>query len=277
MLVFVSDNGGMVKNGGNNYPLRGEKTTQWEGGYRVPAFVHSALLPPSMVGAKYAHVFQVTDWVPTLVIGALGVGDDLTSDGSVIDGVSHWEQFMGRNGTAPRDEVLHDIYYLKDVAREKVQYSYWLTAAIRKGSWKLITHQAYCDVCDTSTAHCNCVGNTTDFLYNLADDPYESHNLLHNGDAQVAKAELLARLEYHYEHTLEAARYRSKDHKASKIFAANGGFVTEWARPEEPGDIKYPKPDLTQITWLENHDPIVSGLNDDDPGSAVPGGDADRR
>ena len=58
---------------------------------------------------------------------------------------------------------------------------------------------------------------------------------------------------------------------------ANGGFVTEWARPEEPGDIKYPKPDLTQITWLENHDPIVSGLNDDDPGSAVPGGDADRR
>ena len=30
-------------------------------------------------------------------------------------------------------------------------------------------------------------------------------------------------------------------------------------------------------TWLENHDPIVSGLNDDDPGSAVPGGDADRR
>ena len=37
VLVFTSDNGGIGP--GNNYPLRGMKTTSWEGGVKAAAFV----------------------------------------------------------------------------------------------------------------------------------------------------------------------------------------------------------------------------------------------
>ena len=42
--LFNAQNGGAVYMGGNNLPLRGAKTTLWEGGTRVPAFVYSPTL-----------------------------------------------------------------------------------------------------------------------------------------------------------------------------------------------------------------------------------------
>lgn len=35
LIVVASDNGGCPVRGGTNYPLRGEKTTYWEGGVKV--------------------------------------------------------------------------------------------------------------------------------------------------------------------------------------------------------------------------------------------------
>ena len=43
VVIFFSDNGGLSKNGAitSNKPLRGEKSTAWEGGVRVPLIVKS--------------------------------------------------------------------------------------------------------------------------------------------------------------------------------------------------------------------------------------------
>jgi len=64
---LLSDNGGQVIEGGNNYPLRGWKGSLWEGGMHGVGFLHSKLLNPAVVGSISPGLIHVTDWFPTLV------------------------------------------------------------------------------------------------------------------------------------------------------------------------------------------------------------------
>ena len=48
LFVMSSDNGGPIQGGANNYPLKGGKTTDWQGGIRVYAFVSGGYLPTNM-------------------------------------------------------------------------------------------------------------------------------------------------------------------------------------------------------------------------------------
>lgn len=52
LMVWMSDNGGTVKAGGSNHPLRGGKGSIWEGGVRVPGFVAGGAVPRAMRGAE---------------------------------------------------------------------------------------------------------------------------------------------------------------------------------------------------------------------------------
>lgn len=56
MLFFLSDNGATLgqAGGGSNWPLRGSKFTPYEGGVRVPAFVHSPYIPLERRGSTCA-------------------------------------------------------------------------------------------------------------------------------------------------------------------------------------------------------------------------------
>ena len=68
-LLFVasSDNGGPERSGfgGNNFPLKGGKWTDWQGGVRVNSFVSGGYLPKSMQGQKTEGYVHIADWYAT--------------------------------------------------------------------------------------------------------------------------------------------------------------------------------------------------------------------
>ena len=65
LIVFTADNGGPVYFGGssgaNNYPLRGGKTSNWQGGIRVNAWASGGMIPAAMRGRKLEGLTAVWD------------------------------------------------------------------------------------------------------------------------------------------------------------------------------------------------------------------------
>ncbi|XP_064102773.1 arylsulfatase B-like isoform X3 [Macrobrachium nipponense] len=119
IIIFTSDNGGPTVSAGNNWPLRGNKTTLWEGGTRVVAFVHSPLLPnKGTVSDKLVHV---TDWFATIAGLAGGTAPDDTS------GYDQW-QAITTSAPSPRAEMIYNIDMTKS----------GMNAGIRMGDYKLL-------------------------------------------------------------------------------------------------------------------------------------------
>ena len=103
IIVFTTDNGGAVKMGGNNMPLRGTKGTLYEGGTRAIGFVHSPRLKNS--GYTNSNMMHAVDWLPTLMT-AIGRQNLATS---AKDGVDQWDAISSPNVLAPRNEVVYNI------------------------------------------------------------------------------------------------------------------------------------------------------------------------
>ena len=136
VIIFSSDNGPVpssTNGGGSAAPLRGRKLFLWEGGVRVPAFVHSPLLPEAALGTEFSGLFHITDWIPTLVGGLLNRTDLLEAlPTGGLDGVDQWAALKGERANAhPRQEVLLNIDNFN-------MTSMLYHAAIRVGKWKLV-------------------------------------------------------------------------------------------------------------------------------------------
>ena len=117
----------------NNLPLRGAKFGVFEGSFRVPALLHSPLLPAAAVGKGLDETVYVSDWYVTLALRG-GVPASLihgASSGPVApDGMDMWPTLIGAGANpavaSPRTMIVHEY--------DDKQGIY----AIRSGDWKLI-------------------------------------------------------------------------------------------------------------------------------------------
>jgi arylsulfatase I/J len=110
LIIVHSDNGGPIgpNAGANNYPLKGGKKTNFEGGVRVNAFVSGGLLPTTVRGSKNSGLMAGWDWYATLAALA---GVDPTDHKAAKAGLpaieSHnlWPLISGQTQTSPRTEL----------------------------------------------------------------------------------------------------------------------------------------------------------------------------
>ncbi len=155
-------------------PFRGEKNTNWEGGWRVPAFVRwPGHIKPGSYSNEIAHHM---DWMPTLVAAA-GMDDVKEKllkgykangrDYKVhLDGYNILPLLTGKSDKSPR----HEIFYFSDDGD---------LTALRYDDWKLIfmeqrveaTFQAWMEPF---------VPLRVPLILNLRRDPYERAPLTSN-------------------------------------------------------------------------------------------------
>merc|ERR1719464_1504894 len=84
LFIVSSDNGGDTSHEMSNFPLKGAKSTLWEGGIRATAFVTGGALPEDRRGLSMDALMHVSDWFPTLCSFA-GI-DYETDDVQDLDG-----------------------------------------------------------------------------------------------------------------------------------------------------------------------------------------------
>jgi arylsulfatase len=135
IVVYTTDNGPHFNQWPDAAitPFRGEKNTNWEGGFRVPAMVRwpDHIKPGSISNQVMSHL----DWVPTLmaIVGEDQIKEELKKGKLVgqsnfkvhLDGYNFLPFLRGRQGVAPRRE----FFYFSDDG---------LLVAARVGDWKLV-------------------------------------------------------------------------------------------------------------------------------------------
>lgn len=131
IVMYSTDNGAekFTWPDGGQSPFRGEKNTNWEGGYRVPCMVRwPGVIKP---GTIYNDVAAHEDWIPTLLAaaGVPGIKDKLLTGYTAgartfkvhLDGYDITGYLAGR-AADPRKEF---IYFVDDGTLVGLRYEQW--------------------------------------------------------------------------------------------------------------------------------------------------------
>ena len=221
VLIFSSDNGGQILGGGNNWPLRGWKTSLWEGGIRTVGFVKSKLIKnPRRIHRELMHV---SDWFPTLAHLA-----EASIEGLALDGVNQWTS-ISEGTLSSRNEILHNID-CHDSTLGGPNGCHCRQAALRRGDWKLLIGcpgigdwVPAAEMNKPTQSSTGCQGPNSVFLFNVTDDPEERKDVSEQHPDVVR--DLLERIEV-YNATAVPARFPDPD--PNSLPAKHGGIWAPW-------------------------------------------------
>ncbi|MEP5089484.1 MAG: arylsulfatase [Paracoccaceae bacterium] len=135
IVIYSTDNGPHFNAwpDGGNTPFRGEKNTNWEGGYRVPAGVRWPGKIPE--GQKTIEMAAHLDWVPT-IMAAVGEPDikEKLLEGHDINGTEYKVHLDGVN--------LLPLLTGEAENSGREEYFYWNDAGqlvgLRRNDWKMV-------------------------------------------------------------------------------------------------------------------------------------------
>ena len=130
LIVFLSDNGGRLDRGGNNFPLRDGKGSVHEGGYRSPMFMH---WPERLsAGATFEHPVLALDFYPMFA----GLADAVIPADRSLDGRDIWQDIL--SGQDPHaGEFLYALRHRKGFSDAAVRRDQWKAVRTRNQPWKL--------------------------------------------------------------------------------------------------------------------------------------------
>ncbi|VFQ47494.1 arylsulfatase [Desulfoluna butyratoxydans] len=168
IVVYTTDNGPHYNEwpDGGISPFRGEKNTNWEGGYRVPAMVRwPGKIPPGTVSNE---IMSMLDWVPTLMAA---VGDEKITEKLLkghkaagkkfkvhLDGFNFLPHITGKEKEAPRKS----FFYFNDDAQ---------LVGLRYNQWKIVFAEQRAKKIDVWQEPF--VWLRAPKIFNLRSDPYE--------------------------------------------------------------------------------------------------------
>jgi len=137
IVYFTTDNGGSSLYGGNNYPYRGIKATNWEGGIKGIG----SLKVPNVKPGPRSQLIHVSDIFPTL--SALTKCIPCKKDRAKWDGVDQSLSLVG-DSPSSRREFLINIDPLTsshgaDNRQWNTTFDVHVKAGLRWNQWKLLT------------------------------------------------------------------------------------------------------------------------------------------
>jgi len=178
-LVFYSTDNGPHMNtwpDAGMTPFRGEKNTNWEGGWRVPAFVR---WPGKVAPGSYTNqIVHHMDWLPTFlaVAGKDDIKDDLLDgyrsqamgrDYRVhLDGYNQLPLLTGKTDQSPRKEI---FYFTDDGDLSALRYADWKIVFLEQE--KYTTLRAWMEPFTPLRVP---------LIFNLRRDPFERSQLTSN-------------------------------------------------------------------------------------------------